>query len=125
RLLVGYIVILRELHCATEVQRQVVPNIHDLRALGIGTPREATEIANCRGAPAARLRAIKEDITSLLDQPDLSVATIAARHRINPRWVQRLFEGEGTTFTEHVLAQRLVRAHRLLTDPLHASQKSS
>ena len=125
RLLVGYIGILEELDAAHEVERQVVTHIHDLMALAIGTTREATEIANCRGARAARLRAIKEDITSLLDQPDLSVATIAARHRINPRWVQRLFEGEGTTFTEHVLAQRLVRAHRLLTDPLHASQKVS
>jgi AraC-like DNA-binding protein len=37
--------------------------------------------------------------------------------------IQRLFEGEGTTFTEYVLAQRLVRAHRLLTDPLHVNQK--
>jgi AraC-like DNA-binding protein len=47
------------------------------------------------------------------------------RHRIKPRWVQRLFESEGTTFTEYVLAQRLVRAHRLLTDPLYANQKVS
>src|SRR5262249_40918938 len=74
---------------------------------------------------AARLRAIKQDIAIGLDQPDLSVATIAARHRIKPRWVQRLFESEGTTFTEYVLAQRLARAHRLLTDPLHAHHKVS
>jgi len=127
RLLVGYIGILGELDAVTahDVERQMVTHIHDLMALAIGATREATEIANSRGARAARLRAIKEDIASLLDQPDLSVATIAARHRINPRWVQRLFEREGTTFTEYVLAQRLIRAHRLLTDPLHAGEKVS
>jgi AraC-like DNA-binding protein len=68
---------------------------------------------------------IKEDIANRLDQPGLSVAIIAARHRIKPRWVQRLFESEGKTFTEYVLAQRLVRAYRLLTDPRHANQKVS
>src|SRR5215470_17904779 len=92
-------------------------------ALAIGATRDAAEIAKGRGARAARLRAVKEDITTRLDQPDLSMATIAARHRIKPRWIQRLFESEGTTFTEYVLAQRLALAHRFLTDSLHSNQK--
>jgi AraC-like DNA-binding protein len=108
-----------------ELRRQAVTHIHDLIALAIGATRDAAEIAKSRGARAARLRAIKEDIANWLDQPDLSVATIAARHRINPRWVQRLFESEGTTFTEYVVVQRLIRAHRLLTDPRYANQKVS
>src|SRR5262249_24093231 len=99
--------------------------IHDLMALAIGATRDADEIAKSRGARAALLRAIKEDIAGRLDRPDLSVATIAARHRVSLRWMQRLFESEGTTFAEYVLAQRLFRAHRLLTDPLHASHKVS
>ena len=45
------------------------------------------------------------------------MTTLAARHRLAVRYVQRLFEAEGTTFTEFVLARRLERAHRLLTDP--------
>ena len=127
RLLVTYLDLLEEAgtFAAPELRRQVVAHIHDLIALAIGATRDAAEIARNRGGRAARLRTIKEDIANCLDQPDLSVATIAARHRIKPRWVQRLFEGEETTFTEYVLAQRLVRAHRLLTDPRHASQKIS
>jgi AraC-like DNA-binding protein len=31
--------------------------------------------------------------------------------------VQRLFEAEGTTFSEYLIDQRLARAHRLLCDP--------
>jgi AraC-like DNA-binding protein len=127
QLLTRYIGILEQAgaFAVPELRRQAVTHIHDLMALAIGATRDAAEIAKSRGARAARLRAIKEDIANWLDQPDLSVAIIAARHRIKPRWVQRLFESEGTTFTEYVLAQRLVRAHRLLTNPLHANQKVS
>jgi AraC-like DNA-binding protein len=124
-LLTRYISILQEAEtfAMPELRRQAVVHIHDLLALAIGATRDAAEVAKSRGARAARLRAIKEDIVDRLDQPDLSVAAIAARHRIKPRWVQRLFESEGTTFTEYVLAQRLARAHRLLTDSRHAGQK--
>lgn len=119
RLLTHYIGILEETESlsAPDLRRQVVTHIHDLMALAIGATRDAAEIARSRGARAARLRAIREDIAARLDQADLSVATIAARHRIKPRWIQRLFESDGTTFTEYVLAQRLARAHRLLTSP--------
>ena len=127
QLLTRYVSILQEAgtFAVPELRRQAAVHIHDLVALAIGATRDAAEIAKSRGARAARLRAIKEDIANRLDQPDLSAATIAVRHRIKPRWLQRLFESEGTTFTEYVLAQRLVRAHRLLTDPLYANQKVS
>jgi AraC-like DNA-binding protein len=126
-LLTHYIGLLEETEslAAPDLRRQAVTHIHDLMALAIGATRDAAEIARNRGARAAVLRAIKQDIASRLDQPDLSVATIAARHRVKPRWIQRLFEREGTTFTEYVLAQRLERAHRLLTDPRHAGAKIS
>jgi AraC-like DNA-binding protein len=127
QLLVGYIRVLDKMDAAAtpELELQVVSHIRDLMALAIGATQDAEEIANSRGVRAAWLRAIKEDIATSLDQPDLSASTIAARHRITPRWIQRLFENEGSTFTEYVLAQRLVRAHRLLTDPLRGNQKVS
>jgi AraC-like DNA-binding protein len=65
---------------------------------------------------AARLRAIKTDIVENLGRSDLSVGEIAARHGLTPRYVQMLFESEGTTFTEFLLGQRLAQAHRMLTD---------
>jgi AraC-like DNA-binding protein len=45
------------------------------------------------------------------------VHTIAARQNVSPRYVQRLFDECGSTFTEYVMEQRLERAHRLLSDP--------
>jgi hypothetical protein len=62
-----------------ELRRQAVIHIHDLIALAIGATRDPAEIAKRRGARAARLRTIKEDLAARLDQPDLSVATIATR----------------------------------------------
>ena len=127
RLLIRYIGILEETETLAlpDLRQQAVTHIHDLMALAIGATRDAAEVARHRGARAARLRAIKQDVTDMLDQPDLSVATIALRHRLKPRWVQRLFESDGTTFTDFVLTQRLARAHRLLTDPRHADRKIS
>ena len=78
RLLTRYIGIIEEAEslAAPDLRRQAVTHIHDLMALAIGATRDAAEIAKSRGARAARLRAIKEDIAAWLDQPDLSAATI-------------------------------------------------
>jgi AraC-like DNA-binding protein len=102
---------------APELRRQAVTHIHDLMALALGATRDAAETAKCRGARAARLRLIKDDIADNIGQADLSLPALAARHQVNPRYLQRLFESEGMKFTDYVLAQRLAFAHRLLSDP--------
>jgi AraC-like DNA-binding protein len=103
----------------------VVSHLHDLMAVAIGPTRDAEYIAQGRGLRAARLHAIKQDIAGHLDRPDLSVAALAQRHGCTPRLLQRLFEQEGSTFTEYVLAQRLGRAYRLLADPRRRADKMS
>ncbi|HEY7458682.1 MAG TPA: helix-turn-helix transcriptional regulator [Xanthobacteraceae bacterium] len=40
---------------------------------------------------------------------------------MTPRYVQLLFEREGTTFSEYVLNKRLARAHRMLADPRYVT----
>ena len=75
-----------------------------------------------RGARAARLRAVKADVMANLGARGLSLAAVAARHNISPSYVRKLFEGEGTSFTDFVLNERLARAHRLLADPRHAGR---
>ena len=108
-----------------ELRQAFANHVYDLIALAAGATRDAAEVAHGRGLRAARLHAIKRDIARHLDQPDLSVAALAMRHGCTPRFVQRLFETEGTTFTDYVLAQRLARAHRLLSDPRLAGEKIS
>jgi AraC-like DNA-binding protein len=106
------------------VQALIISHIHDLMAVAAGATRDAAEAARDSGLRAAKLHAIKEDIARNLDG-DLGVSAIALRNHCTPRCVQRLFEAEGTTLTEYVLAQRLARAHRMLTDPRRAGEKIS
>ena len=106
-----------------ELQHQIAMHIQDLVALTLNASRDAVEVAEGRGARAARLRAIKEDIVNGLRDGEVSVAATAAKHRVSQRYLQLLFEEDGTTFTDFVLAQRLARAHRMLSDPRHAKQR--
>ena len=69
-----------------------------------------------RGMRAARLQALKADIEASITDGQLSVVHVASRHQVTPRYVQILFESEGTTFSNYVIVQRLTRAHRMLTD---------
>jgi AraC-like DNA-binding protein len=100
-----------------ELQRLVATHIHDLIAVAAGATRDGYAIAEGRGIRAARLRAIMSDITANLLDCDLTVAAVAQRQRVTPRYLHKLFEGEELTFSTFVLSQRLSRAHRMLCDP--------
>jgi AraC-like DNA-binding protein len=102
---------------APELQHAAVTHLYDLLAIILGATKDAAHIAERRGLRAARLEVMKNDIARSLHDPNLSIRALASRHGVTPRYVQRLFEQTGGTFTEHVIAQRLVRANRLLSDP--------
>ena len=121
RLLARYIAGLRdgEALATPALQNLVVTHVHDLLALALGATRDAAQVASGRGLRVARLRAIKADVVESLARADLTVGDVAARHGLTPRYVQLLLEGEGTTFSEFLLAQRLTRADRMLRDPRH------
>jgi AraC-like DNA-binding protein len=87
--------------------------------------RDAAETAKSPGVRAARLHAIKTDILNGLSRQDLSLAGLAARHGVTTRYVQMLFESEGTTFSRFLLDRRLSRAHRMLSDPRLAERTIS
>jgi AraC-like DNA-binding protein len=108
-----------------ELQRLAVTHMHDLIAATIGATRDGRAIAEGRGIAAARLQSIMADIKAHLADGDLSVAEIARRHRVTPRYIHKLFESEGLTFSSFVLGQRLSRAHRILSDPLLANRNIS
>jgi transcriptional regulator GlxA family with amidase domain len=74
------------------------------------------------GLRAARLRAIKAEVLDNLSKA-LSVEAIAGRHGVAVRYVQRLFEAEGTTFSGYALEQRLIRARQILLNPYMAHLK--
>jgi AraC-like DNA-binding protein len=102
-----------------ELRHAVAMHIHDLCALAIGATRDAAELAEGRGLRAARLNAIKADIAEHLGDGRLRATAIAMRQGITPRYIHKLFEGEGLTLSRFVCGQRLARVHRMLADPRH------
>jgi AraC-like DNA-binding protein len=91
----------------------VAIHVQDLVAITIGATRDGAAIAMGRGVRAARIKAIKADFAA---NPQLSLAEIAARQRVTPRYVQRLFDETGETFTAFAMEQRLTSAYRMLRD---------
>jgi AraC-like DNA-binding protein len=94
-----------------------VHHVLDLLALTIGPNSDFADTARTRGLRAARLKLAKSFVVAHSDRHDLSVAAVAASLNVTPRYVQRMFEADGTTFTEFLTGQRLARAHRLLCEP--------
>lgn len=54
-----------------------------------------------------------------LGDPDLSINTLATEERVSPRYVQKLFEAAGQSFSSYLRARRLERCRAELVDPLH------
>jgi AraC-like DNA-binding protein len=93
-----------------------VTHVHDLMALMLGATRDAAHEGLGRGVRAARLHAIKSYIAANPGS-SLSAAEVAAEHGISPRYLHMLFTGEGLSFTDYVIGQRLDHARRMLEDP--------
>lgn len=100
-------------------------HVHDLVALAVGATPDAAALSRRRGVRAARLNALKADIVANAIQPGLSVSAVAARHGISVQYLRKLFNSDGTTFSDFLLSQRLARAHHRLVDPLFAHQSIS
>ncbi|HEV2157853.1 AraC family transcriptional regulator [Bradyrhizobium sp.] len=98
------------------IARSASEHLLDLAALALGAHGDYAELARLRGGTAARLTAIKSDILKGIGDSELSTEAIAIRHGISPRYVRKLFEQDGSSFSAFVLAERLAKAHRMLVD---------
>jgi AraC-like DNA-binding protein len=121
-LLVKYFGVLQDQSAlaSAELARRVANHIVDLVVLALGPTQEAARFARRRGLRAARLNAIKADIARRLTDESLSVIDVAGLHGVTTRYVQMLFEADGSTFSQYVLEQRLARARRMLADAGYA-----
>jgi AraC-like DNA-binding protein len=71
----------------------------------------------------ARFSAIRHSIRADLTARSLSLERVARLNGISSRYVQRLFEREGDSFSDFVRRERLAHARRMLTDPRHADRR--
>ena len=97
------------------MRRLISSQLYELIAATLGTSRDAATIAQGRGVRAARLRAIKHDIDTHLADSALSPSALARRQRISDSYMRKLFESEGTSFSDFVL-RREVEPHGSFAD---------
>jgi AraC-like DNA-binding protein len=126
RLLINYLRLIQNEPALTspEVGQTVANHIHDLAALALGANRD-TQHEGLSAVAAARLQAALAHIAARFIEPDLSLATLAHHEGVSPRYLQRLFEATGMSFTERVTELRLQRAFALLTGPHAQSRRIS
>jgi AraC-like DNA-binding protein len=119
KLLTNYVnpLLNEDLPLTPEFLRLAVTHVHDLVALALGATREAAQVAQNRGMRAARLSSAKAHIVTNSTDPSLSIRSVARDLGVTPRYLQSLFEHDGSTFSAFLLNQRLTRAHRMLTNP--------
>jgi AraC-like DNA-binding protein len=94
------------------VRRHIV----DLAVLA-ATSHQSIGESSLGAVAAAHSRAILDHIARHFASPDLSLSSAARSLGISPRYLQRLLEILGTSFTAHVTEIRLQRAFTLLTAP--------
>lgn len=114
-LLGGYADLLHRLPPAKgEASTLAARHILDLAALALGSRTAGDREASGPSVRAARLRLVKAFILKHLTDPELSVDKVARAQGISPRYVHRLFEQEGITFSEFLRDARLELVHRQL-----------
>jgi AraC-like DNA-binding protein len=96
------------------LRRTVVNHVHDLMALTLGATRDIAQTATDGGLRAVRLAAAKTYVIQNCARQDISIGAVANHLGVTPRYLQRLFETDGTTFSGFLLGQRLTRAYRML-----------
>ncbi|WP_375778662.1 helix-turn-helix domain-containing protein [Bradyrhizobium sp. ma5] len=106
-------------------QRLVANHLYDLIALALTANSEGAAPGESRTAGASRLAAIKADIVAGLQHNTLNATAVAARNGITVRYLHKLFQNEGITFSEFVVCQRLERALGVLRNPLHSRRTIS
>ncbi len=117
--------LLRSYLRATSLERFDAPDICEMAgrhlkdlivlALSGGESRAAETLAGT--ISLSRRKTIEADMLANLDMPHLDLKWVAARQGVSPRHVQRLFEAQGTSFSDELRRLRLEKAAEMLADP--------
>ena len=113
-----------ELDVSAAASRTISNHVTDLIALTLGGV-DAAHSPLGSGIRAARMAAAKAYIESHIGPSNLSIDDVAQHMNVSSRYVRKLFEAEGETFSKHVLEQRLNRVRGMLMNPRFAHQPIS
>jgi AraC-like DNA-binding protein len=92
-------------------------HIRDLALSALGVTGDAQAVVRERGVRGARLQVALARLADDAAEPGLDPATFAGRLGVSVRYLHRLLEPTGRSFSEHLLACRLARAVAMLREP--------
>ncbi|MET4844848.1 AraC-like DNA-binding protein [Bradyrhizobium japonicum] len=104
---------------SSKLASTVGTHLLDLVAATLGPTVEAANLVTERGVKAAKLQAILAEVAQRFGDPNVDLNNVAGALGMSRRYVQKLLEETGKSFTEHLAACRLERAFAMLTDPHH------
>lgn len=91
---------------------ELVAMLLDAHAKAVGL------LPNAQGLRAARTAAVRAVIDRRFSEPGLTLGKVAREAGLSARYVQLLFEDDGTSYTDHVTERRLGAARARLEHPL-------
>jgi AraC-like DNA-binding protein len=114
-LLAGYADLLRAAPPQlAEEQALASSHLYDLVAFLLDRLVRGGAARTVSGIRAARLALVRKDIRARLTDPEFDLAEAARRQGVSSRYIQQLFAGEGTSFSDVLREQRLDLTFRLL-----------
>jgi AraC-like DNA-binding protein len=105
-----------EMDVPQAVSRTITNHVTDLIALTLGATGDAGAAALGGGLRAARLTTAKAFVEEHIGPNPMSIEDVAAHMGVSARYVRKLFETEGGSFSKYLLQQRLARVHAMLTN---------
>lgn len=121
----GDVVMKERTLAASPLRPLAIDHLYELLTLTLEAPNDAAAFAQSGGVKAARLQEAKNYIVGNIARQDLSIGTVAVQLGVTPRYLQRLFESEGVTFSSYLLGHRLKRAYQMLAKPQFADRSVS
>ena len=92
-------------------------HLRDLALNALGVRGDVQALVRERGVHAARQTAVLDAIRRRAGEPGLDPAQVAQATGLSVRYLHRLLEPTGRSFSQHLLEQRLARASERLRDP--------
>jgi acetamidase/formamidase/AraC-like DNA-binding protein len=103
----------------------VAQSLADLLPTFVRQLMTPTTDARATATQAAILHRLCQTIERKLDDPDLTPVRVAEAEGISERYLQKLFEGSGSSFTHYLRERRLQRTSAELSNPAEAHHSIS
>jgi acetamidase/formamidase/AraC-like DNA-binding protein len=110
---------------APDELRPIELALSELIVASLAGHQRETNAARLSPAQAAIFSRVRRNIDAQLGDSELTLARIAKEQRVSSRYLQKLFEATGQSFSAYLRSRRLDRCRAELADPVYAKMSIS